>query len=170
MLRSTGKRKAIAQSGRGPHYRRMELDPRSLIIASLMDCALLGAISITFAGTQRGTRAIGSWGAAMHVLALGQLGIALRGVVPDLISIPIANTTIVCALVLSLRSLRLLRDGPRSDPFGWMIALLLFVLLVIFSEVSPNYRARVLFISSALSILFVRIALELRRDVPTDAA
>lgn len=168
MLRSTSRATTIAPPRRGPHYRRMELDTRSLIIASLMDSALLGAISILFAGTQRGTRAIGSWGAAMLILALGQLGIALRGVVPNLISIPIANTTILCALVLSLRSLRLLRGGPRSDPFGWMIALLLFVLLLIFSELSPNYRARVLLISSALSILFVRIALELRHEVPPE--
>jgi len=104
----------------------------------------------------------------MLVLALGQLGIALRGVVPDLVSIPAANTTIVCALVLGLRSLRLLRGGSRGDPFGWMLALLLFALLVIFSEIFPIYRVRVLFISSALSILFVRIALELRRDVPVE--
>jgi len=146
----------------------MELDPRSLIFASLMDSALLGAISLMFAGTQRDTRAIGGWGAAMLVLAAGQLGIALRGVVPDLVSIAVANTTIVGAMVLALRSLRRPRGGARSDPFGWVLTLLLFVLLVIFSVIAPNYRVRVLLTSSALSVLFVRAALELRRDVPVE--
>ena len=146
----------------------MELDTRSLIIASLMDSALLGGISLMFAGTQRGARAIGGWGAAMLVLAAGQLGIALRGVIPDLFSIAIANTTIMCALVLALRSLRWLRGAARGDPLGWMLAMLLFVLLVIFSELAPNYRVRVVLISSTLSLLFVRIAFELRRDVPTE--
>ena len=41
------------------------------------------------------------------------------------------------------------------------------LLLVIFSELAPNYRVRVVLISSTLSLLFVRIAFELRRDVPT---
>ena len=158
----------IAAGARGPHYRRMELDTRSLIVASLMVSALLGAISLLFAGTQRGTRAIGGWGVAMLVLAAGQLGLALRGVVSDLISIAVANTTIVCALVLALGSLRLTRGGARGDPFGWLLALLLFVLLVIFSELAPNYRARVVLISAALGVLFVRSALELRRDVPAE--
>jgi diguanylate cyclase (GGDEF)-like protein len=146
----------------------MELDTRSLIVASLLDSALLGAISLMFAGTQRGTRAIGSWGAAMLVLAAGQLGIALRGVIPDLFSIAVANTTIVYALVLALGSLRLLRGAARSDAIGWMLVVLLFVLLAIFSEVTPNYHVRVLLISTALSILFVRVALELRREVPAE--
>jgi diguanylate cyclase (GGDEF)-like protein len=146
----------------------MELDTRSLIVASLMVSALLGAISLLFAGTQRGTRAIGSWGVAMLVLAAGQLGLALRGVIPDLISIAFANTTVVCALVLALGSLRLTRSGVRGDPFGWSLALLLFVLLVIFSELTPNYRVRVVLISAALGVLFVRSALELRRDVPAE--
>jgi diguanylate cyclase (GGDEF)-like protein len=146
----------------------MELDTRSLIVASLLDSALLGAISLMFAGAQRGTRAIGSWGAAMLVLAAGQLGIALRGVIPDFFSIAVANTTIVYALVLALGSLKLLRGAARGDALGWMLALLLFVLLAIFSEIVPNYRIRVVLISSALSVLFVRLARELRREIPPE--
>ncbi len=146
----------------------MELDTRSLIVAGLMVSALLGAISLVFAGTQRGTRAIGNWGAAMLILAVGQSGIALRGAIPDFLSIVVANTTIVCALVIALRSFRLTRGDTRGDPLGWSLALALFLLLVIFSELAPNYRVRVLMISTVLSILFVRFALELRRDVPPE--
>lgn len=104
----------------------------------------------------------------MLVLAIGQLGIALRGVIPDVFSIVIANTIILSALVLAHRSLRLLRGARRSDPLGWMLVLLMFVLLVIFAEFAPNYRVRVLAISAALCVLCARLALELRADVPVE--
>ena len=84
----------------------MDLDPRSLIVASLLSAALLGSVSLVFATMQGSSRVIGAWGKAMLLLATGLLGLALRGLIPDWISIAAANTVIVAALVLALRSLR----------------------------------------------------------------
>src|SRR3970040_779926 len=97
----------------------MELDPRTLIVASLLSAALLGAISLAFATMRGSSRVIGAWGKAMLLLAAGLLGLALRGVIPDWMSIAVGNTVIVAALVLALRSLRGFLGSPLRDVAGW---------------------------------------------------
>ena len=147
----------------------MELDPRSLVVAGLMDAALLGVIALVFASREGATRTIGTWGAAMVTLAIGLGGVAAQGVVPDLVSVALANSVIVGALVLALRSLRLMRGQTGRDAWGWGLVALVFVLQVVFLEVLPAYRARVVVISSAMALLFARGALVLHPEVPEEA-
>jgi diguanylate cyclase (GGDEF)-like protein len=148
----------------------MELDTRTLIIASVLSAALLGAISLLFAGVQRGTRAIGKWGSAMILLAVGLAGLALRGAIPDFLSVVIANALILLAFVLALRSLRVMRLAAPGDPVGWTLVASGFALLLLFCEYLPSYRARVALMSLLLGILFVRSALALRSEVPVECA
>ena len=147
----------------------MELDPRSLVVAGLMDAALLGVIALAFASREGATRTIGTWGAAMVTLAIGLGGVAAQGVVPDLVSVALANSVIVGALVLALRSLRLMRGQTGRDAWGWGLVALVFVLQLVFLEVLPAYRARVVVISSAMALLFARGALVLHPEVPEEA-
>ncbi len=147
----------------------MELDPRSLVVAGLMDAALLGVIALVFASREGATRTIGTWGAAMVTLAIGLSGVAAQGAVPDLLSVALANSVIVGALVLALRSLRLMRGQTGRDPWGWGLVALVFVLQIVFLEVLPAYRARVVVISSVMALLFARGALVLHPDVPEEA-
>ncbi|HVB49581.1 MAG TPA: GGDEF domain-containing protein [Burkholderiales bacterium] len=147
----------------------MELDPRSLVVAGLMDAALLGVIALVFASREGATRTIGTWGAAMVTLAIGLGGVAAQGVVPDLVSVALANSVIVGALVLALRSLRLMRGQTGRDALGWGMVALVFVLQVVFLDVLPAYRARVVVISSAMALLFARGALVLHPEVPEEA-
>lgn len=147
----------------------MTLDPRTLVVAGLMDAALLGVIAIVFASREGATRTIGAWGVAMVTLALGLAGIALRGMVPDLVSVVLANGLIVGAMVLALRSLRLIRGRSGRDPLGWGLVALVVVLQMVFSEVWPSYAMRVLVISIAMALLFARSALTLHSDVPGEA-
>lgn len=48
----------------------MELDPRSLIVASVMSAALMGVVSVTFARLHGEDRIIGAWGSGMLVIAM----------------------------------------------------------------------------------------------------
>ena len=60
----------------------MELDPRSLVAASVLSAVLMGSVSIVFAALSGSSRIIGSWGAAMLLLAFGLLGLGVRDYVP----------------------------------------------------------------------------------------
>jgi len=96
----------------------MELDTRTLIVASLLTAGLMGGVSLAFA-TLRGTsRIIGRWGTAMLLLAAGLLGLALRGAIPDWMSMALSSTVIVAALVVAMRGLRLFLGGVARDLLG----------------------------------------------------
>jgi diguanylate cyclase (GGDEF)-like protein len=144
----------------------MELDPRTLIVAGLLTAGLMGAVSLAFAAARGTSRVIGSWGIAMLVLAVGLLGMALRGLIPEWMSFALANTIIVAALVAGIRSLRVfLGDAPR-DRWGWGLTLGLFFYLLLFTEVWPSYTARAVAVLTAVAILALRAALLLRRRAP----
>ena len=144
----------------------MELDPRTLIVASLLTAGLMGAVSLAFAGMRGASRIIGRWGGAMLLLGTGLLGLALRQLIPDWLSIALANTLIVAALVLAVRSLRrFLGDAPR-DLLGWGLTAALFVYLLVFAVAIPSMTARSVAIAAAIAIIMVRAALLLHRRAP----
>lgn len=144
----------------------MELDPRSLIVASLLVATLMGAVSLVFANMQGGrSRLIGAWGGAMLVVAVGLAGISLRGLVPDLLSIVFANTAVVAGVVLSIRAMRVFCGLPPLDATGWVLTAGLFVFMVLMTEVWPNYTARLVAVTTAITVISMRAALVLRRNV-----
>lgn len=144
----------------------MELDPRTLIVASLLSALLLGSVSIAFASMRGSSRIIGAWGIAMLVLAAGMLGLALRSAIPDWISIAVANTTVVAALVLAIRSLRRFLGGAPRDLTGWGLTGALFAFLLLYTVVWPSNVARTVAISTAVTIVAMRAAWLLRRSAP----
>jgi diguanylate cyclase (GGDEF)-like protein len=144
----------------------MALDPRTLVVASLLAAAMLGTISLAFATMRGSSRVIGPWGKAMLLLAAGLLGLALRGAIPDWVSIAVANTVIVAALVLALRSLRLFVGSPPRDVAGWSLTGLLFTYLLSFTVLWPSNGARTIAIAVALAIVAARAALLLQRRGP----
>lgn len=147
----------------------MELDPRTLIVASLLTAGLMGAVSLVFAGLRGTSRVIGSWGVAMLVLSTGLLGLALRGMIPDWISMALANGLIVAALVLALRSLRVFLNSKPRDLLGWGLTALLFVYLLAFSTAWPNNVARTVGVSAAIAVITVRAAWLLHGRAPKES-
>ncbi len=143
----------------------MELDTRSLVVASVLIAALMGTVSLVFARMQGSTRLIASWGAAMLFVAAGLAGLALRGTVPDLVSIVLANTAVVTGLVVAIRGLRVFCGVPPKDLLGWGLTALLFILLLLSSEVWDNYTVRTVSINAAVASIAIRAALVLRAHV-----
>ena len=148
----------------------MELDTRTLIVTAAVNVMLLGVISISFAGVQRGTRVIGGWGRAMILAAVGLAGLALRGAIPDFLSIVVANTLILIAFVVALQGLRSIRGADRTDPFAWGLVVVGFALLIAFTEYVPSYGARVVAMSLCVGLMLMRCALALRGEVPPECA
>lgn len=147
----------------------MALDPRTLIVASLLIAVLLGAVSLAFATMRGSSRVIGAWGRAMLLLAVGLLGLALRGMIPDWISIAVANTAVVFALVLALRSLRVFLGSAPRDAMEWGLVGALFLYLLLHTEFSPSVQARTVAVAIALAVIGVRGALLLRRHATAAA-
>ena len=146
----------------------MELDPRSIVVTSVLSAFLLGVVSVGFATVRGSSRIIGGWGNAMLVLAAGLLGLGLRDYVPFWLSAVIGNTLIVVAIALAMRALRRFLGSTPRDAMSWVLLAALFLMLLYFSEVRPSHIGRAIAISAALGIIAVRAALLLRRKAPAD--
>jgi diguanylate cyclase (GGDEF)-like protein len=146
----------------------MELDTRTLVVASVLCAALMGAVSVAFAALRGPTRIVGRWGAAMLVLALGLSGLALRDIAPSGLSIVAANTLILAGWVFALRGLRLFLGRSTQDLVGWGLVALAALLLFVFSELRPNTFARLLTVTTAILVMASRAALLLHRHAPPD--
>lgn len=147
-------------------FQAMELDPRTLVVASLLSAVLLGSVSLAFATLRGESRIIGGWGKAMLVVASGLLGLALRDIIPDWTSAAVANTLIVAGLVIAMRSLRLFLGSAPRDAVGWGMTAALLLMLVYFTVASPSHEGRTIAISTALIVISSRAALLLRRRAP----
>ena len=147
----------------------MDLDARSLIVASLLSAGLMGAVSVAFAALRGPTRIVGAWGAAILVLALGLLLIALRGYIPDRVSIIGGNAAILSGWVIALRSLRLFLGSKPRDRLGWGMVGALCIFMYVFSEIRPSTEARIIAINSAIAIMAGIAAWLLHRRAPADA-
>ncbi|MGD9951382.1 MAG: GGDEF domain-containing protein [Burkholderiales bacterium] len=146
----------------------MELDPRSLIATSLLSAALMGAVSVAFASVRRSNEIIGTWGQAMLIIALGLVGLLLRGTIPFWISSALATALIVGGLVLAMRGLRGFLGVPVKDLKGWSLVGVLFLLLLYFAEVSPSHIGRTISVSTALAYIAASAAILLRRNARED--
>lgn len=146
----------------------MELDPRTLVVGSVLSALLLGSVSLAFATLSGSQRLIAPWGVAMLVLALGLLGLGLRGEIPFWLSAVVGNWLIVVAIVLAMRALRVFVGSAPRDLLSWILLGALFLLLLYFTEVRDSNVGRTVAISAALGTVAVRAALLLRRRAPAE--
>jgi hypothetical protein len=144
----------------------MELDPRSLVVASMLTALLLGSVSIAFAAMNKSSRIIGSWGKAMLVLGTGLLGLALRDHIPLWLSAVVGNTLIVVAIAMAMRGLRGFVGSTPRDAMSWMLIAALFLVLLVFTELRPSHVGRTIAISAALGIVAWRAAWILHVKAP----
>jgi len=147
----------------------MDLDIRTVIVASVANAMLLGALSFWLAGDGPKTVAIRRWGVAMLLFGLGIGALALRGLVPAFYTTALANTLIFIALAVGLRAVRLFCQVGGSDPVSWIIVVIVFLVSVMFAQPEADYRLRVVAVSIGMAIVMARGALTLRRAEPADA-
>jgi len=148
--------------------RAMELDPRSLVISSVLSAVLLGSVSILFAALSGSRRIIGAWGRAMLVLGLGLLGLGMRDLIPLWLSAVVGNLLILAAIVLAMRALRVFTGSEPRDMLSWLLLGLLSLLLLYFTEVQPSNVGRTIAISVGLCAVTWRAAWLLHRGAPPE--
>lgn len=143
----------------------MQLDLRTLFIVLVTLYACLGFVCLLLPYRMPGSHAVTQWGYCLLALAAGVGGLALRGVVPDLISVILANALILAAFLFVLRSVGQGR-GPAPSGFGWSVVAVSVLLLAYFTYMQPDTRIRIVIASVAMAILVVRPVVALIAAVP----
>jgi diguanylate cyclase (GGDEF)-like protein len=146
----------------------MQIDMRTVFVLLVGLYACLGFVCLFLPYRVPGSRAVTYWGCGMLLLAAGTGGIGLRGIVPDIVSIALANALLLLAFMF-------MRDSAqgggrlRSDWSGWSVAGAAILLLLYFTAVQPDTRIRIMVFSLSAAVLAVRPALALIAAVPKDA-
>ena len=143
----------------------MQLDLRTLFIVLVILYACLGFVCLFLPYRMPGSHAVTQWGYGLLALAAGLGGLALRGAVPDFISVILANALILVAFLFVLGSVRQGR-GSASSGFAWSAVAVSVLLLAYFTYVQPDTRVRIVISSVAMALLVVRPVIALIAAVP----
>ena len=143
----------------------MQLDLRTLFIVLAILYACLGFVCLFLPYRTPGSHAVTNWGYGLLVLAAGTAALALRGAIPDYITIDLANALILAAFLFILRSVRQGQESG-SNAFGWSVVGAAVLLLWYFTYLQPDTRARIAVSSGAMALLVVQPVAALIAAVP----
>jgi signal transduction histidine kinase len=141
----------------------MNVDVRTLLLVHSLVSLTLAVVMVVFWRAHRSTPGLGHWTLGTALLGLGVLGGGLRGVVPDFISIVIANTFGALSLAAYWNGIRLF-DGR---PARWTAALLatagVAAFLIYQRYIVDDILSRIIVISLVLAAGCMACAYELLR-------
>ncbi len=140
----------------------MHLDVGTLSVVTVFVMALLGAL-LVFAGMQnRSIRALLWWGAAQIVGAIGLGLVSARGVVPDFISIDIANALVLLAYGLTWAGARKF-DDREVLPLVVVFAPVLWLIACRIPAFAGDVNLRIAVVSAMMAMLAAATAEEFWR-------
>lgn len=144
------------------------LDIRSLTVALTSVSAVLSIILFLIWRSRRTYPGFGLWTAGNALYAAGFMLIALRGLVPNTLSIVPANILLLSAAVLFLEGVRRFR-GIAGRPISNMSLVVLPVLLIAyFTFVTDDTGMRVVVYSAFCAVIAGLVAWELFRNAQSD--
>ena len=138
----------------------MQLDLRTLFIFLVILYVCLGFVCLFLPYRIPGSHAVTDWGYGMLVAATGMAAIALRGVIPDLVSVLLGNSLVLVSFLFILRSVRPERK-PGASAFAWSVVAVAALLLAHTIFVRPDMRLRIVILSIAMALLVVQPILAL---------
>ncbi|GGX93260.1 diguanylate cyclase [Massilia dura] len=130
------------------------LDPFSVVLMAALMCAVM---SLVLFGARRSfpaeMRGIGYWSAALAVQVFSVICFALRGTLPDIAVLPLANVLFVIGNGLSVIGLqRFYGVDPGWKMLGGAAAFSLAG-MVYYLQVAPDYAARVFWMALPMTLL-----------------
>jgi diguanylate cyclase (GGDEF)-like protein len=141
------------------------LDLRTIYLAGAITALILGFVQLAAYATGRFERWPLWWGLSNLLLGLGFIGVGLRDIVPDIISIPLANTVSWIGYLLVLFGVRSFAGRPAHLPLYLVAAAAAAIPLFLWNE-PEGFVKRVVLVSvlvTACDMLLVREGLELWR-------
>jgi diguanylate cyclase (GGDEF)-like protein len=123
----------------------LHLDLATLALLGALQALLLAPLLLvaTRAYTGVARRSLRIWGVVLLLQALGWVLAALRGQVSDWLSIVLANGVLIASYAETTRALRLLVGAPQRRRLLAVIGLAVWLGIVWFGVVQPDYRTRV---------------------------
>jgi diguanylate cyclase (GGDEF)-like protein len=140
----------------------IDLDVRTLFIVSISVTLVLGFLLLFTWYQNREIRALGWWSASHFVMCAGAGLLGARGLVPDVLSMEIANALILVSCGLAWGGARLFDDRPvplsgvLAGPILWMLASQLPLL-------SDSINARIMLSSAIISVYVIGTGCEIWR-------
>jgi signal transduction histidine kinase len=144
----------------------LAVDPRTLFLFQSLIGLTLGAVLFAFWRVHRAMSCLALWGGGIALLGIGTSLIALRGQVPDLVSIVVANSLAVAAATAVWNGIRLFNARQAR----WTAVIVGFPLLVLWllywTYVENVFGFRIIGASGALAVTCFLAAYELFRFGP----
>lgn len=130
----------------------MPLDVRTIIVLTAVSAVVLNLGLIATAGMSSGrVKGAGRWAAACGGEALGWVLLSLRGIVPDVVSMVVANTLLLLAAAIYLHALREFDGDAHKNSSRVVVPYALVVgaalALAYFTLVAPSLAGRIVVVS-----------------------
>ena len=141
------------------------LDLRTIYLAGALTCVILGFVQLSAYATGRFERWPLWWGLSNILIGLGLIGVGLRGSIPDIISIPLANTVSWTGYLLILFGVRSFAGRP-ARPLLYLLAIAAAAIPLFLWNEPEGFAKRVILIAvlvMACDLLLVREGLLLWR-------
>lgn len=147
------------------NWRDVLLDLRTIYLAGALTCVILGFVQLSAYATGRFERWPLWWGLSNILIGLGLIGVGLRGSIPDIISIPLANTVSWTGYLLILFGVRSFAGRP-ARPLLYLLAIAAAAIPLFLWNEPEGFAKRVVLVAvlvMACDLLLVREGLFLWR-------
>ncbi|MDQ1307849.1 MAG: two-component system, cell cycle response regulator [Actinomycetota bacterium] len=118
------------------------LDLRTLALMAMISALGLFFGTVFIWRLDKTERSLRYWAAGAGTMAFGMLLVAMRGLLPDVVTVVIGNTLVVASFSLLYLGARGLLGAPRVWPWNWLVVLLVGIAMVYYSEIQPNVGLR----------------------------
>jgi len=135
------------------------LDLRTLQLAAIVVCCVLGPVSLAFPPVQRHMQPSRFWGAGLIALAGGLALGSLLGNAPDFVSHVLGPGLLALALTFAQSSARAVAGKDRRDVLGFTLLALFVLMLLALESLSAVAWLRGPLAMAALGLLACRVAL-----------
>ncbi len=141
------------------------LDLRTIYLAGALTCVILGFVQLAAYATGRFERWPLWWGLSNILVGLGLIGVGLRDIIPDIVSIPLANTVSWIGYLLILFGVRSFAGRP-ARPLLYLAAIAAAAIPLFLWNEPEGFAKRVVLVAvlvMACDLLLVREGLLLWR-------
>lgn len=136
----------------------MYLDIRTLQVATIVVCSVLGPVSIAFGPGQPHMRPSRFWGAGLVALAAGLALVSLHGSVPGYVSQVVGMGLVGLALTFAQSSARSALEVGEHDIVGWAFFGLYLVALLVLDRMDAEAWLRNLVGTGLVGAMSCRVA------------
>ncbi len=140
----------------------MALDTPTLFVTIIMVTFLVGALLLFSWSRNREVRALLWWSYGYLTCSAGVGLLALRGLVPDLLSIQIANAILITGIALLWAGARVF-DGRRVEPAALLAGAAAWLVACEVAAIRDDINARVVIVSLVLAAYTLLAAYEILR-------